>query len=230
MSEAERIRTVYASRGATSRYSVLEPGHAFMLFEQGRRMLRALTKHGCSRLDAKRVLDIGCGTGYWLREFVQWGARPEHLTGVDLLADRIAKAQALCPATVSLRCADARALPFADDSFDIVLQSTVFTSVLDPAIRQRIAEEMLRVLSPDGLILWYDFHVGHPRNRDVRGVPKREVRALFPGCRLDLARATLAPPVVRILARYSWLACALLERIPFLCTHYVGAIWKEKIS
>jgi len=201
-----------------------------MLQEQRRQMLRALTRHGCTSLDAKRVLDIGCGTGYWLREFVQWCALPEHLAGVDLLADRLAKARALCPAGVSFRCADAQALPFADGSFDIVLQSTVFTSVLDPAIRQRIADEMVRVLAPNGLILWYDFHVGNPRNRDVRGVRKREVRALFPGCRVDLARVTLAPPVVRVLARYSWLACVLLERVPLLCTHYVGIIRKEKTS
>lgn len=230
MSEAERIGAVYAARVSESRYSLFDPGHAFMIHEQGRRMRQALSRHGCTGLNAKRLLDVGCGTGYWLREFVQWGARPENLSGVDLLATRVAQAQALCPLGVSLRCADAQALPFADGAFDIVSQSTVFTSVLDPAIRQRIASEMARVLAPDGFILWYDFHVGNPRNPNVRSVGKREIRALFPGWRVDLTRVTLAPPIARVLVRYSWLACVLLERVPLLCTHYVGVIRKEKTS
>ncbi|MDI6792500.1 MAG: hypothetical protein QME81_06490 [bacterium] len=46
-------------------------------------------------------------------------------------------------------------------------------------MRQRIASEMLRVLKPDG-ILWYDFHMDNPKNTDVKGVKKKEVKQLFP--------------------------------------------------
>jgi hypothetical protein len=60
----------------------------------------------------------------------------------------------------------------------------------------------------------------------VRGVKKREIHRLFPGCRIELRRITLAPPLVRVLAPYSWLSCYLLERIPWLCTHYLGVIRK----
>jgi len=87
---------------------------------------------------------------------------------------------------------------------------------------------MLRVLKPDGLIVWYDFHVNNPKNRDVRGVKKQEIRELFPACQIELRRATLAPPIARTLASYSWLLCYLLERIPLLCTHYLGAIRKAQ--
>ena len=42
-------------------------------------------------------------------------------------------------------------------SFDLLLQSPVFTSILDQAMKERVAAEMMRVSKPGGLILWYDF-------------------------------------------------------------------------
>lgn len=91
-----------------------------------------------------------------------------------------------------------------------------------------MASAMCRAVKTDGLILWYDFRVGNPRNADVRGVSRREISALFPGCDIDLRPITLAPPVLRLLAPYSSLACHLLAQIPWLCTHYLGAIRKRQ--
>jgi SAM-dependent methyltransferase len=116
---------------------------------------------------------------------------------------------------------------FPNDTFDLVLQSTVFTSVLDSSMKQQIASEMLRVVKRDGFILWYDYHVNNPWNTDVQGVKRQEISQLFPGCLIKLQRITLAPPLVRLLAPYSWLACYLLGKVPWLCTHYLGVIWKE---
>jgi len=108
----------------------------------------------------------------------------------------------------------------------MVIQSTVFTSILEAGMKQQIASEMLRVLKPEGFILWYDFLVNNPRNPDVRGVPRMEIQSLFPGCDVRLKRITLAPPLTRRVAPYSWLVCYLLSKVPFLCTHYLGVIRK----
>jgi ubiquinone/menaquinone biosynthesis C-methylase UbiE len=224
--EEARIRAVYAKRQAGTRYSWFNPGHLFMVQARERRLLALLAQYGSAPLQTKTLLEVGCGTGYWLREFIKWGARPENIAGIDLLADRIAEAARLCPTAVQLRCGSAAQLPFPDGAFDLVLQSTVFTSVLDPALKRRMASEMLRVLKEDGLILWYDYHVNNPRNPDVRGVTRREIDQLFPGCRIALRRLTLAPPLARLLAPYSWFACYVFEQIPLLCTHYVGVIQK----
>ena len=156
------------------------------------------------------------------------GARPENLAGVDLLPDSIAEAKALCPAGVTLRCASAAEVDFPDDTFDLVLQSTVFTSILDDGLKRQIATEMLRVLKPDGVILWYDFLVSNPWNPDVRGVKRKEIRRLFAGCRVRLKRITLALPLARRLARYGWTLCCLLEKIPLLCTHYLVRSGKDQ--
>jgi SAM-dependent methyltransferase len=225
--EEARIQAVYAKRsGHDARYARFNLAHMFIAQERERRLLLLLTRHAFMPLQTKKILEIGCGTGHWLREFIIWGARPEHIIGVELLAERVAEARQLLPEAVSIQCINAAGLPFSTASFDLVLQSMVFTSVLDPDMKQQMASEMLRVVKENGLILWYDYHVNNPRNPDVQGVKRREIQRLFSHCRIELQRITLAPPLARLIAPYSWLACDLLTRIPFLRTHYLGVIQK----
>jgi hypothetical protein len=100
----------------------------------------------------------------------------------------------------------------------------LFTSVLDGDLRRTIAREMVRVLRPGGLILWYDYHVNNPRNRDVRGVPRQEIKQLFADCDLELERLTLAAPLARWLASRSHIGMGIARAIPWLTTHYLGVI------
>jgi SAM-dependent methyltransferase len=133
------------------------------------------------------------------------------------------------PTTARLVTADGGALPYPDARFDLVLQFTVFTSVLDEDLRQRIAREMWRVLGPGGAVLWYDFRY-QGRNPAVRAIHPREVRALFPGAEFTARRVTLAPPLSRRLARWSWLACELLDLVPWLRTHDLMLIRKAEAA
>jgi SAM-dependent methyltransferase len=225
--EEARIRAAYAKRQREDeRYSRFNSAHLFIAQERERRLLLVLKRLGFLPLHGKKILEIGCGTGHWLREFIIWGARPENITGVELLGERVAEARQLLPKAVCLQCGNATRLSFATATFDLVLQSMVFTSVLDPDTKQQIASEMLRVVKHDGLILWYDYHVNNPWNPDVRGVKKQEIYRLFSNCRIALQRITLAPPLARLLAPYSWFACDLFTRVPMLCTHYLGVIQK----
>jgi SAM-dependent methyltransferase len=226
--EEARIRAAYEKREDGTRYSLFQPGTLFIVQGYERRILALLRRYGFEDLQSKVILEVGCGTGHWLREFVRWGARPENITGIDLLPDRVSKARRLCPPAIRIECASAAQLSFANESFDLVLQSTVFTSILDARMKQQVASEMLRVVRSDGLILWYDYHVNNPWNPDVQGVKKREISHLFPECRIDLRRITLAPPLARWIAPRSWLLAGLLEKIPLLCTHYSGVIRKPK--
>ncbi len=227
--EEIRIRDAYARRRTSSIdgvYSFLNRGNLFLLQERERRVLLLLDQLGWSSLHGVRILDVGCGSGFWIRDLIRWGASPQHVTGVDLLEQRVAEARRLCPEGVTIQCRNATALDSPDGNFDLIIQSTVFTSILDRKMQQRLALEMLRVLRPGGLILWYDFHVNNPRNPDVRGVTSREIHQLFQGCVIRLQRITLAPPVSRALAPISWFGCQLLSALPWLCTHYLGAIRK----
>jgi hypothetical protein len=94
-------------------------------------------------------------------------------------------------------------------------------------MKEEMAREMMRVLKRDGLIIWYDFHVDNPWNPNVRGVRKSEIRRLFPGCSIALDRISLALPVAKWIAPWSWLLCYFLERLRLLNTHYLGLIHKH---
>jgi ubiquinone/menaquinone biosynthesis C-methylase UbiE len=226
--EEARIRAAYAKRQKDdARYSYFNMGNLFEKQERERRLLTLLKRYDLAPFHTKKILEVGCGTGSQLREFIKWGARPENITGIDLLVDRVAEARYLCPEAVRIVYGNAVELACPDATFDLVVQSTVFTSVLDTSMKQQIASEMLRVVKDDGHILWYDYHANNPWNPDVQGVKRREISQLFPNCRIKLQRITLVPPLVRLLAPYSWLTCYVLGKIPWLCTHYLGLISKE---
>lgn len=106
---------------------------------------------------------------------------------------------------------------------DLALQFTAFSSLLDQNIKTRMAQKMLRVLKPQGMILWYDFWL-NPTNRATRGIGKGEIRRLFPHCTFAFQRITLAPPIARAVIKVSWGFCALLEKMQILNTHYLVAI------
>lgn len=168
MDEIERIKAAYNRRKATDygdRYSVFNEAWLFTLHSRERALIRVLKRYGYGfhSLHEKRILDVGCGTGWMLRNFIQYGSEPRNLFGIDLLADRIETAKRISP-NIEFLCGNAEKLPYSDESFDIVMQFTVFTSIFDPEMKRNIAHEMLRVLKPDGIIIWYDYHVNNPRN------------------------------------------------------------------
>lgn len=188
-----------------------------------RRLLGSLCD---GRLDALRLLEIGCGRGGELRRMIALGLRPDRLVGNELLEDRLAEARSSLPAELRLVGGDAGAIDLPDGSFDVVFQSAVFTSILDDALQERVAAAMWRLLRPGGAILWYDFVVDNPSNRDVRGVPLRRVRALFPAAPAETHRVTLAPPIGRRVARLGDWAYRVLNAAPFLRTHLIAWIPK----
>jgi ubiquinone/menaquinone biosynthesis C-methylase UbiE len=172
-------------------------------------------------INGRSVLDIGCGSGTRLMAFRQMGAG--RLAGIELTADRCTIARENVPDAEVVH-GSAHALPWPDACFDIVSQFVVFTSILDLTLKRRIAQEMMRVLRPRGVILWHDFRVNNPRNRHVRGIRKAEIRALFPSCDIQLQSMLLAPPLASFLIpRFPRLA-SQLEKLPFLRTHYLGVI------
>jgi SAM-dependent methyltransferase len=223
--EDERVREAYArraERGADERYGLNDPANRFLFERRERALLDLLRDHRLLPLGDQRIIDVGCGNGAVLRDFVRFGATPGRCAGIDLLEERIAAARE-APPELDLRCGSAEKLPWPDASFDIALQFTLLSSVLDDTARQRIASETLRVLRPGGVILYYDF-IWNPGNRDTRGLRLGDVRALYPGCVIDARRATLAPPITRRLVRLSPRLCAVLETIPPLRSHYLAVI------
>jgi ubiquinone/menaquinone biosynthesis C-methylase UbiE len=98
-----------------------------------------------------RVLDVGCGTGGYLRILAPL-VTPGPAVGIDLSETLIAQAlqrTAADETNVSFRVANAYDLPFPDASFDRVVATQILLHLADP---WRAVTEMRRVLAPGGLI------------------------------------------------------------------------------
>jgi ubiquinone/menaquinone biosynthesis C-methylase UbiE len=227
-SEFERIKHVYEKRYSADKkkYSLFTPGEHFMDVSFERDLIKALKQEKIFSLAESKIFEIGCGDGRRLRNLQRLDSVPANQYGIELL-DFYVKDANILSSNCKIQQGNAIDLPYENQMFDIVYQRTVFTSVLNIDIKKKIALEMLRVLKPDGIILWYDYHMNNPRNPDVRGVKKKEIYELFPDCEISLKRITLAPPISRKLAPLSFILCMLLEKIPFLCTHYLGVIRKK---
>lgn len=224
--DLDRLRSEYADReqrlADSDIYSLFNKANLFATQQRQRETLTFLRNKGFYPLGEKMILELGCGTGGVLLEYMSYGATPNQLHGTDLLLKRVEQAHARL-SHLPLTCADGQSLPYVSDSFDLVLQYTVFTSVLDEAVKANLAGEMRRVLRPGGLILWYDFWL-NPTNPQTEGIRPTEIRNLFPGCDFEFRRITLAPPLVRRLVPVSWVLTLWLEKLRFFNSHYLVAI------
>lgn len=208
-------------------YSLMRPANLFIQTQRKRALLSVLRRQNILTLRGLRILEVGCGAGGWLLEFLAWGAVPELLAGIELDPHEITEAFRRLP-SADLRVGNAALLPWPDGHFDIVLQATVFSSIFDSDFKRAIAREMLRVTRPGGVILWYDSRFNSPWNRQFRAIGVREIKTLFPESAFDLRRVTLLPPLARWLVSLSWAAALAFETILMLRTHILGCIRPRK--
>ena len=225
--ETQAVATRYARRQPGDRYHRLRPDVWQMLQERERAEWRLWARLGWFDLATRRCTEVGCGGGGGLLEALRSGFAPEHLTGLELLPERHAAARRVLPAAVTLHLGDATQAPVDEASQDVVVQRTVFSSLLDDAFQQRLADTMWRWVKPGGGVLCYDFTYDNPRNPDVRGVPLARVKALFPQARSVRAqRLTLAPPLARAACRVHPALYTALNSLPLLRTHVL--CWIQK--
>jgi ubiquinone/menaquinone biosynthesis C-methylase UbiE len=108
------------------------------------------------RAGAPRLLDIGCGTGSFLRA-VKTNWPRLYVTGLDLSPHYLAVARrALAPwSRTRLVHGMAEKMPFANGEFDIATSIYLFHE-LPPRIRRDVIAEMRRVLRPGGTLILVD--------------------------------------------------------------------------
>jgi SAM-dependent methyltransferase len=227
--EPQAVGERYARRRANidpQRYSFLRAENWQMAQERQRAMMALFARAGIADPSALRLVEVGAGGGANLLELLRVGFVPEKLIALELLPERVEQARRVLPAGLEVVAGDATKAPLEPASVDIVYQSVVFSSLLDDAFQHELATAMWRWLKPGGAVLWYDFTYDNPANPDVRGVPLRRVRELFPGGRIQSRRVTLAPPIARRVVRIHPSLYAFFNSLPFLRTHLL--CWIEK--
>lgn len=191
-------------------------------------LANALRRAELGNIESLRGLEIGCGSGGNLLFLLRLGFRPEHLTGNDIMGERIGQARRRLPPTVRLLTGNADRLDLESGSIQVVLQSLVFSSIMDGETTARVRDEIWRVLAPGGGLLWYDLRFGNPGNPNVRGIRLREIRQLFPQAKVTAWSTTLAPPLSRAVCRLAGPLYEVFNLLPFLRSHLVCWIAKPE--
>jgi SAM-dependent methyltransferase len=122
--------------GNLQKYLNPNPIQQWLLRRFHRRILDLVRETG-----ARRILDVGCGEGFTMRELRQDDVQAV-MIGVDLSPAALAWNQAQGMSRSPLGVADLHRLPFVDSSFDLVLCLEVLEHVPDSALGLR---ELLRV-------------------------------------------------------------------------------------
>jgi len=167
-----------------------------------------------------KMLEIGAGHGTNAYLFEELGLTLGNISFNELREERLREIHANFPNN-KVYAGDAIEVKFPE-TYDIVFQSTVFTSILNDSDRKALAAKMWKLLNPGGIIIWYDFIFNNPKNPDVRKVTIQDVNVLFnKSKRSNLWRITLAPPIGRKVGKFYH-----LFNIPFLRTHILAVFQK----
>ncbi len=210
--------------GRETKNCIEREGHAVFCRQAAwTRPLRAylLERVGVGR--ARRVLEVGCGTGAVLTDF----PAPTAAHGLDIRLDYLAQARRYVPAA-QLTCGDAQALPYAPGVFDVVFCHYLLLWVAKPLAALL---EMKRVTRPGGYVMalaepdyarrldrpWYLASLGYWQRRALqrRGADTElgaRLAVLFARAGLYVVEAgILRPPEHSVLADEARQEWAVLE-------------------
>ncbi|MEO8192567.1 MAG: class I SAM-dependent methyltransferase [Gemmatimonadales bacterium] len=193
----------YAKHGADRNDLLGNAEVVFQTFAIDIANIAALRRLDLDRSSAK-VLDVGCGGGTSLLQFIRLGFDAGNLSGVDTSAERIEQARHLLPA-VELRVESADHLAYPDGTFDLVFESTMLGTLSSDVLLKGIAREMIRVTRRGGYVMLADWRYSRRGSGVETAMSKKRIAELF-----DVGRSTsvvarhrgaLVPPVGRRLSR-----------------------------
>lgn len=102
-----------------------------------------------------QYLDVGCGRGIFIRDFVQglderWNIKPKRVMGIDLVRSETNLFDTIPNFEFRLHDTDGNPLPFEDGSFNFISCNHVLEHVFET---EKLVREFRRVLAPDGLCI-----------------------------------------------------------------------------
>lgn len=132
------------------------------------------------------------------------GFEPENIYGIDILENRVQEAIKRYP-NAHFQHGDASRMPFEDEEFDLVCESTMFVQIIDDNLARKIAAEMIRVTKRGSYLMLADWRYNKPGHPEYKALSKKRMTKLFDvGTRCQLlgtCKGSLIPPVGRFLSK-----------------------------
>jgi ubiquinone/menaquinone biosynthesis C-methylase UbiE len=212
---SEWYRKYYAEKGADRNSLLHNPEVLYQSLAQEVALVRALqSTHPNSETGS--VLDVGCGDGTTLLAFLRLGFAAGNLHGIDFQEERIARANEKCQ-SIHFEHGDATKLEFANETFDLVHEATMFIHSVDEELSRKIAGEMVRVTKQGGHILLCDWRYSKPGSAAHRALTQKRIASLFEvgrgTSRCGVFAGPLLPPIGRFLSRQLPSAYFLVQKL-----------------
>lgn len=163
------------------------------------------------------ILDIGCGTGWWLARLRDEGVAQDRLFGIDILPERVAASRQVLP-RAEIHQGDATTLPWNDASFGLVTMFSFLSSLGDAAAQRTALVEARRVAAEGASVVTWEPRWPTPWNRKRIQVSSRAYGALD-AVALHTQTITVLPAVARRLGPASTRLYPVLAQLPFLRSH-----------
>jgi len=228
-SSKEPYQQYYEKFGGDRNDLLRNPEVLFQSFAVERANIAALRSLALDKSNT-RILDVGCGSGSGLLQFVRLGFDRSNLVGIDLSDARIEQGRALLPG-IDLQVADASRMPFGDETFDLVFESTMLGTLESQSLLQSIAAEMIRVTKKGGHIMLADWRYSRKGSGVKTAISREKIAELFSVGRttevVGRERGALVPPLGRRLSRIAPSLYFLLQAIVPLAAGQITTVLRK---
>lgn len=188
----------YREKGINRNNILKNKGVLFQTLAMERSIIEAISSLDLDVKSAK-TLDVGCGAGDSLLKMISLGFQGSNCYGIEIIKDRARKAEERLLLD-NISCGDATNMPYEDNVFDLVIESTMFVQITDDNVAKKIADEMIRVTKHDGHIMLIDWRYAAPWDLKYRSVSIQRLKYLFSNRKMKQFRGALVPPIGRTLS------------------------------
>jgi SAM-dependent methyltransferase len=156
----QRLSEEYSLHGVG--YASLPLSYNRWMYRIRRRVFRRTVRRFLRDRSAMRVLDVGCGTGFYVDQWRELGIG--QIAGLDLTETAVAKLREAYPG-LEFVAADIgeNSLPFDPGSFDVVSAFDVLFHIVDDARYAQAMKNVFALLKPGGVFVWSDNFLQHGR-------------------------------------------------------------------
>lgn len=182
------------------------------------------------KLNSLSVLDVGCGVGVFLEEFLKLGAK---VTGIDISSEAIKRCRERFGALAVLKVQKVEEIDFPPGSFDFVSSIAVCQHIVDDGLFESAVGKLAEVVKPGGFILFMERAPERAGQRRLCSYlmnrPKSEQAALFKEKNCLLIYDKGYPMLgITIVERYFQLLGSLSRFLPGSVSRRAGQLIKQE--